>query len=96
MVTVAVIVTPGPVFFLFLRMNSAEVAVRVAMGFVGPAMVVNNLVIVPHVVVGVVRIVNAIVVMMLAGAAASSSELNGCEPRLMVVLLRKANTVKAD
>ena len=95
MVTVAVIVTPGPVFFLFLRRNSAEVAVRVAMGFVGPAMVVNNLVIVPHVVVGVVRIVNAIVVMMLAGDSCSS-ELNGCEPRLMVVLLRKANTVKAD
>jgi hypothetical protein len=62
-----VVVTPGPVFFLFFVRNPAEVAVRVAVGFIGPAIVVTNFFAVPHMVIGVVGIVHAIIVMMLAG-----------------------------
>ena len=63
-VVVGVVVTPSPIFLLFFGRKFPEVSVRVAMGFIGPAIVVDNLVIVPRVVVGVIGIVYAIGVMM--------------------------------
>jgi hypothetical protein len=63
-VVVAMVVTPGPIFLLFFGRKFAEVSVRVAMGFIGPTIVVDNLVVVPRVVVGVIGIVYAIGVMM--------------------------------
>ena len=64
---VAVAVAPGPVFFLFFRRNLAEVAVRIAVGFISPTIVITNFLVIPHVVIGVVGIIDAIVVMMFAG-----------------------------
>jgi hypothetical protein len=65
-VVVTVVVAPGPVFLLLLWTKLAEVTVAVAMVLIGPPTVVHNLVVVPHVIVSVVGIINAIV-MMLAG-----------------------------
>jgi hypothetical protein len=59
-VVVAVVVPPGPIILLLLRLEFAEIAVRVAMGFIRPAIVVNHFVVVPHVIVGVIRVVNTI------------------------------------
>ena len=53
------IVTPGPVLFLFVVVQFAKVAI-IAMVFDCPLMVVNILVTIPAVIVVVVRIVNAI------------------------------------
>jgi hypothetical protein len=62
-VVVTVAVAPGPIFFLFARRNLAEIAMFVAMVFPRPAMVVNNFVIVPDVVVAVIGIVDPIIMM---------------------------------
>ena len=59
-VVVAVVVPPSPIILLLLRLEFAEVAVRVAMGFIRPPIVVNHFVVVPHVIVGVIRVVNTI------------------------------------
>jgi len=59
-VVIAMVVAPGPVFFLFLGRKLSEVSAAVAMGFIGPSVVVNDFVIVPHVIIGVVRVVNPI------------------------------------
>jgi hypothetical protein len=63
---VAVIVPPGPIFLLFPRRKLAEVAVRIAVRFRRPAVVIDNFVVVPHVIIGVVGVVNAIVMGMSA------------------------------
>ena len=68
MVVVAVIVAPGPIFFLFFRRQAAKIPVPVVVCLFGPAVVVDDLVIIPNVVVGVIRIVDANV-MMFAGDA---------------------------
>jgi hypothetical protein len=59
---VAVVMPPSPIFLLFSGRNLAEVAMGVAMGFRRPLIVVDDFVVIPHVIVGVVGIVNAIVV----------------------------------
>jgi hypothetical protein len=59
-VMVAVIVTPRPVFFLLFRREFSEVSVPVTMSFIGPAIVIDDFVIVPRMVVGVIRIINAV------------------------------------
>jgi hypothetical protein len=63
-VAVAVVVAPGPILFLFFRREFTEVAVRVAMGLSGPAIVVSNFVAVPDVVIRIIRIVDAIIVVL--------------------------------
>src|SRR5579864_2465557 len=63
-IMVAMVVAPRPIFLLFLGTKPAKVAIAVAVGLVGPAVVVHDLVIVPHVIVGVVRIVDAVSVML--------------------------------
>jgi hypothetical protein len=60
---VAVIMPPGPVLLLFLGAESAKIAVGVAVVFSGPTVVVNDLIVIPHVVIGVVGIVNAVVML---------------------------------
>jgi hypothetical protein len=61
---IAVIVPPSPVLFLFPGRKLTEVAVRIVVGFGRPTVVVDNFVGIPHVIIGVVRIVNAIVMRM--------------------------------
>jgi len=62
-IRVSVVMAPRPVFFLFFGRNLAKVPAGVAMTFIGPLPVVNHFLIVPDVIVGVVRVVDAIVVM---------------------------------
>jgi hypothetical protein len=59
-VVIAVVVAPVPVFFLFFGTKLAEIAVAVAVILVCPAMIVDDFVVVPHVIIGVVRVVNPI------------------------------------
>src|SRR5207302_6001095 len=66
---VVVVVPPRPIFFLLLRGKPAEIAIRVAVGFGRPLPVVNGLVMVPDVIVGVIRIVDAVI--MVSGASDS-------------------------
>src|SRR5580700_8611911 len=61
-VLVGMAVAPGPVFLLFVFVELAEIAVFVAVGFAGPLLVVDALVVVPAVIVVVVRVVGAVVV----------------------------------
>jgi hypothetical protein len=63
LVVVAVAVTPGPVFFLFTGRQMAEIAVRVAVIFDGPLIVVNDLIVIPDVIVVVVGVVDPVVMM---------------------------------
>lgn len=62
-VTVAMVVTPGPIFFLLLGRNVPEVAILVTMVFVRPLVVVADFIVVPDMVVAVIRIIDTIVVM---------------------------------
>jgi hypothetical protein len=66
MIMVAVVVAPGPVFFLFFRTQLAKIAVVVVMSFIGPLAIVDHLVVIPRVIVGVVRIINTVGVMLRA------------------------------
>jgi len=66
MISVAMVVTPSPVFLLFFGTKFLEVSVAVPMALVGPAVVVNDLVVVPDVIVSVIRIVNAVGMMLRA------------------------------
>ncbi len=59
-IMIAMIVAPGPVFFLLLGRQMAEVAILVAAVFAGPLAVVDDFIVVPDVVVAVVRVVHAI------------------------------------
>ena len=65
-VMVAVVVAPGPILLLHFWWQPAKVPVGVTMCFVCPSVVVDGFVMVPHVVVGVVGVVDADV-MMFAG-----------------------------
>ena len=65
-IVVAVGVAPGPVFFLLLRTQLAEIAIRIAMVFAGPLVVEDDLVIVPDVIVAVIGVIDPIVMMMAA------------------------------
>jgi hypothetical protein len=58
MVVIAMVVAPGPIFLLLILVQSLEVAITVAMGLVGPLTVVDNLIVVPYVIVGVVGVVD--------------------------------------
>src|SRR5579863_6077197 len=60
MIMVAVVVAPGPVFLLLIFVEFAEVAMSIAMGLDCPPVIVADLIVVPHVIVGVVRIVNPV------------------------------------
>jgi hypothetical protein len=59
-VMIAVIVAPSPIFFLFLGRELPEVPMTVTVGFVGPTVVVNDLIAIPGVIVGVIRIIDPI------------------------------------
>jgi hypothetical protein len=63
-IVVAMVVAPSPIFLLLLRTKFAEVAIAVAMCLVGPALVVDDFVIVPHVIIRVIRVVHAVIVML--------------------------------
>jgi hypothetical protein len=57
------VVAPGPIFLLFFGTKLAKIAVRIPMVLARPSLVVDDLIIVPNVIVGVIRVVDAIVVM---------------------------------
>ena len=63
-VMVAMVVPPGPVFLLFLWWQLAKVSVAVPMRLVRPLAVINNLVIIPNVIVGVVGVVYSRIMML--------------------------------
>ena len=63
-IVVVVVVSPGPVFFLFFGAKGLEIAIAIAMILLGPAMVIDDFVVIPDVVVSVVRIVDAIGMML--------------------------------
>src|SRR5579864_1943260 len=63
-IMIPMVVAPSPIFLLLLRTKFAEVATSVAMRLVGPALVVDDFVIVPHVIIRVIRIVHTVRVML--------------------------------
>jgi hypothetical protein len=74
LVVVLMSVPPGPVFFLLLGRQPAEVAIRVAVVFVSPAVVEDDFVVVPDVVVAVIGIIDPVVMMM--GASHAQEKVN--------------------
>jgi len=101
-VVVAVVVTPGPVFFLLTGRKLAELAMGIAMGFISPAIVVNNFVVVPDVIVGVVRIVNPVGMMLAGNSGQGRSQrrrqqqrTQGVRTTAHVFLLRSKKTLLA-
>ena len=64
MIVIAMVVAPRPVFLLFVGWQLAEIAMPVAVSFAGPLAIVNDLVVAPNVIVRVIRIVNAIGMML--------------------------------
>jgi hypothetical protein len=66
-VMIAVVVAPSPVLLLFFRRQFAKVPVRIPVRLVRPAVIIDGLVIVPHVIIGVIRIIDANIMMMFAG-----------------------------
>ena len=62
-VMIAVVMTPRPVFLLFLWSQFSKVPVTIPMSVIGPSMVVDDFISIPVVIVRVVRIVHAIIVM---------------------------------
>src|SRR5271155_841672 len=81
LVVVAVGVAPGPVFFLLLRTQLAEIAIRIAMIFAGPLVVEDDLVIVPDVIVAVIGVIDPIVMMMPARHAQHRRRQGGGEKK---------------
>jgi hypothetical protein len=59
-IMIPVVVTPSPVVFLLLGRKLPEIPVAVAVGLVRPAIVVNDFVVVPAVIVGIVGVINAV------------------------------------
>jgi hypothetical protein len=59
-IPVAMVVAPGPVFFLLFLVQAAEISVRVAMGLDCPLVVINNLIVIPNMVIRVVGVISAI------------------------------------
>ena len=55
---------PVPIFLLFLRRNPAKIAVRIAVIFIRPLVVIHHLVAVPFMVIAVVRVIYAVIVVM--------------------------------
>jgi hypothetical protein len=64
---ISVSMAPGPVLFLFVVVQAFEVMMRIAVGLSDPLVVIDNLVVVPPVVVVIVGIVDSDV--MVIGAA---------------------------
>lgn len=58
-VVIVMVMPPRPIFFLLFLVELAEVAMRIAVSLSRPAVVVDDLVVVPDVIVGVVRVVDA-------------------------------------
>ena len=52
---------PGPILLLLIGRNPAEVAILVIVILASPLVVVDGLVVVPHAVVAVIRIIDAVV-----------------------------------
>jgi hypothetical protein len=61
MIVIGVIVAPVPIFLLFTGRNMAEIAIRVAVRFSRPLVVIHHLTAVPGVIVRMVGIVNPVV-----------------------------------
>ena len=81
MVVVAMIVPPGPIFLLLVWRQFLELPVRVSMGFGGPTVVVNDLVVVPSMVVRVVRVIGPIGVVSAGDACERRSQCSGQQQR---------------
>src|SRR5579863_8925719 len=60
-VVVAMAMAPGPILLLLVGRRFAEVAILIVVVFVSPLVIVDNLIVVPHVVVAVIRIIDAVV-----------------------------------
>jgi hypothetical protein len=59
-IPIPVVVPPGPVFLLLIPRELAKIAVIIAVSLVAPVAVVNDFFVVPHVIVGVIRVVYAV------------------------------------
>jgi hypothetical protein len=80
-VVIAVIVAPGPILFLLAGRELAEVAGSIVVSLIGPPVIVDDLVIVPDGIVGVVGIVYALVVMFGAGIPCCCSGHRRCQQK---------------
>lgn len=62
-VVLPVAMPPGPVFLLFVWRKLAKIAMRVTVVFPCPLVVIDDLVVIPDVVIAVVRVIDPIVMM---------------------------------
>jgi len=63
-IMIPMVVAPSPIFLLLLGTKFAEVATPITMRLGSPALVVDDLVIVPHVIIRVIGVVHAVIVML--------------------------------
>lgn len=73
-IVIPVTVAPGPILFLLLGRQVAEVAMLIIMIFARPLMVIHDFIVVPHMIVGVVGVVDPIVVMRASGTQYTRAE----------------------
>ena len=62
-IMVAVVVSPGPVFFLFFRAELAKIPTGITVVLGGPLPVVDDFAIIPLVIITVIRVVDSVDVM---------------------------------
>src|SRR5215471_17349678 len=65
-VPIVVIVAPGPIFLLLVGRQFAKIPMRVPVRFHRPLLVIHDFIVVPLVIVGIVRIVGAVIMMFAA------------------------------
>jgi len=74
-----VTVAPGPVFLLLPGRQLAEIAMGITVVFAGPLIVVDDLIMVPFVVVAVVRVIDPVVMMRASRAQCGERQGGGQE-----------------
>ena len=78
-VVIPVTVAPGPVFLLLPGRQTAEIAMRITVVFASPLVVVDDLIMVPFVVVAVVRVIDPVVMMRASRAQRGARQGGGQE-----------------
>jgi hypothetical protein len=60
---IAVVVPPRPIFFLLCWRKFAEVSIAIPVRLFRPPVVIDDFIIIPNVIIGVIRVINAVSMM---------------------------------
>jgi len=72
-----VTVAPVPILFLFAGRQLAKVSMFIPVVFVGPLAVIDNLIVVPNVVVAIVGVIDPVVMMFASQAQCGTCQRGG-------------------